>query len=184
MRLSVTRGCDREREIGHPGPAQLAEDAALVAFRFRLDVAAGSAGQLAGESEAGEHAVVETGDGADLVAGEGNHEQSHRVEHSAAGVSHVWPERRLAVGPGRDDAVSASLLQGDGAEEAGGELASLVFERRHRKLHVLAEERDDRLDVACLEGSGEPLDEFTFGVRVWRRGRFAMSRGGPVRERR
>jgi hypothetical protein len=28
----------------------------------------------------------------------------------------------LAVGPGRDDAVSAALLQGDGGEEASGEL--------------------------------------------------------------
>ena len=62
----------------------------------------------------------------------------------------------------RDDAVSAPLLEGDGHEEAGGELASDVFKRRHRDENVLAEERDDRLDVARLECSGEPLDELPF----------------------
>lgn len=54
-----------------------------------------SAGQLAGEAEAGEDAVVEARDGGDLVAGEGEHEHSHRVVHAPAGVAHVEPEGEL-----------------------------------------------------------------------------------------
>jgi DNA-binding transcriptional ArsR family regulator len=38
------------------------------------------------------------------------------VEDVAAGVAHVQAESGLAVGPRRDDAVSASLLKGDGCE--------------------------------------------------------------------
>jgi hypothetical protein len=57
----------------------------------------------------------------------------------------------LAVRPGRDDAVSASFLQGDGLQETGGELASVVLERGHREAHVLAQERDDGLDVVRFE---------------------------------
>ena len=85
------------------------------------------------------------------------------MEDAAAGVADVQSERGLAIGSGRDDAVSASLLKGDGGEEAGGQLATDVFERRHRELHVLAQECDDRLDVARLEGFGELLDELLFG---------------------
>jgi hypothetical protein len=85
------------------------------------------------------------------------------VQDAAAGVAYVQSERWLAVGPGRDDTVSASLLKGDGCEEAGGQFASVIFERGHGELHVLAEERDDCLDVARLEGSREPLDQLLFG---------------------
>jgi hypothetical protein len=132
----------------------------------------------------GQRAGVEAGDGADLVAGEGEHEQSHRVGDAAVGIACVQAEGGLAVGPGGHDAVSAPPLQGDGREEAGGLLASVVFERRHGELHVLAEERDDRLDVARLEGSGEPLDEFLLGGRARLRGRLALARRrGLARER-
>jgi len=72
------------------------------------------------------------------------------VVRAPAGVAHVEPEGGLAVGSGRDDPVSASLLKSDGHEEARGQLAPVVLERRHGELDVLAEERDDRLDVASL----------------------------------
>jgi hypothetical protein len=52
------------------------------------------------------------------------------VVHAPAGVAHVEPEGGLAVGPGRDDPVSASLLQRDGHEEARGQLAPVVLEDR------------------------------------------------------
>src|SRR5262249_57870763 len=63
-----------------------------------------------------------------------------------------------------------------GCEEAGGEVAAVVLkrERWHRESHVVAEERDERVDVGGDEGLCERLDELALGVRVWRWRRVAV----------
>ena len=85
-----------------------------------------SAEQGPGEPEARQHVVVEPGDRADLITGEGEDEQSHCVAGPAARVAEVGAEGELTVGPGRHQLVGAALTEGDRDVEAGGEFSSLV----------------------------------------------------------
>jgi hypothetical protein len=123
-----------------------------------------------GQSEGGKHALVEACDGRDLVAGQGEHEEPHGVEHPPAGIADVQPEGGLAICPRRDDAVPPPLVKSHGREEAGGRLAPVVLERRHRELDVLAQEGHDRVNVARFESARQLLDEPPLGLRVRRRG--------------
>ena len=86
-----------------------------------------SVGQGSGKAEPWQDAGFEAGDGADLVAGEAQHEQAVRVGDRGVGVAQVQAERGLSVGPGGDQAEPAAV-EGP-REEPGGELASLASYR-------------------------------------------------------
>jgi hypothetical protein len=58
--------------------------------------------ERSGQPEPRQHAVVEAGHGADLVAGQGEHAEAGRVADSGQGAQ-VGPERGLAVGARRDE---------------------------------------------------------------------------------
>ena len=66
-------------------------------------------GQGPGEAEAGQVGVVEAGDRADPVAGQGEDHQAVGAGDAGPGVAQVDAERGLAVGPGRDQPVGAAL---------------------------------------------------------------------------
>src|SRR5262249_21370056 len=73
------------------------------------------AGQRSRQPDPAEHAVVEAGQRADPVAGEGEDVQAGPVADAGRGTQ-VGPERRLAVGSRRDEVEPAAR-----AEEAGAE---------------------------------------------------------------
>ena len=93
-------------------------------------------------------------------------------ERSAAWITDVRAECRLAVGPGLDEAVGATVAEGDGGEESRRLLDAVVLERhrRHRHGDVVGEQGHERVDVAGLVGAGEAVDELALlgRARTWR----------------
>jgi hypothetical protein len=85
-----------------------------------------SAWERSRQPEPWEHAVVEAGEGADPVAGEGEDEQAGPMADAGGGAK-VGPERRLAVGSRRHQ-VNPPARAEDAGEEAGHDVAALVFE--------------------------------------------------------
>ncbi len=86
-------------------------------------------GQRSREAEPCDHAVVEAGDRAHLVPGQGDDEEAEDVGDAGSRVLEVDAEGRLPVCPGRDEAVAAAMPEGDGGEEPAGELLALVLKR-------------------------------------------------------
>jgi hypothetical protein len=120
-----------------------------------------------------ERAGIEAGHGADLCAGEGEHEQPCRVGDPGLGLQDIEAERRLPVGPGRYEAGPAAWPQPAGGEEPGDQVAAVVFhrERRHVQGDVLGEQGDHGGDVPGLVGAGKPLDQVPFLGGTRARGR-------------
>src|SRR5450631_1340259 len=110
-----------------------------------------------GESESGQHAVVKAGQGGDLAARDGEHQQPVRVGDPGPRVADVKAERGLAVGPGRYQPVAAALP--DRRQEPARQLAALVLQRKrwHGQPDIVGEQGNDIINVAALEGPGEPL---------------------------
>lgn len=81
------------------------------------------------------------------------------------GIAQVVGDCWLAIGSGGDHAVAALVAEHNARVEACNEVVALVFERDggHSQPDVLGEQAEHGLDVACLEGSGEPVDEVVFG---------------------
>jgi hypothetical protein len=132
-----------------------------------------------------QHAVVEACNCTNLVPTEREDEQPHCVENASARIPYIEAERGLAVGPSSYHPVSALPLKGDGEKEPGGQLASAVLEWWHCEQYVLAQECDDCVYIAVLEGSRKPLNQVLLGSRVRSRGSFAISSARHLmRERR
>ena len=83
------------------------------------------------------------------------------LERPAGGITDIGGECRLAVGPGFDEAVGATVAEGDGGHESGGLLGALVLERQRRHGHgdVVGEQSDERVDVTDLIEVGEAVHE-------------------------
>jgi hypothetical protein len=115
------------------------------------------ASQRPRQPEHGEHAVIEPGHGADLLACQRKHQQPVRVRDAGVRVWHVEAEGRLAVGPGRHQPVAAAGREDHRAEKAGHQVAALVFGRRLRgaKQHVVGEHGDELVDAPGFVGAGE-----------------------------
>jgi hypothetical protein len=106
-------------------------------------------------------AVVEAGHPADLLSGQGQHEQPARVKRGGVQVGDVDAERGLLVGPGGDQAEGATRPEGDHREELSREVASRVFDRdgRHAQADVVAEQRDEAVEVVGLIRPDHSFDE-------------------------
>src|SRR6185436_3992879 len=83
-----------------------------------------SAGERSRQPEPWEHAGVETGDGADPVAGEGQDQEARAVADAGRGAE-VGPERRLTVGPRRYE-VEPPAGTDHARVEASHDVAALV----------------------------------------------------------
>lgn len=80
------------------------------------------------------------------------------------GVAQVTAERGLPVGARGDEPEHVEAPAGrDSREEPGDRRRTAVLERlrRHRQRSIVGKEGDDGVDVAALEGVGEPCDELT-----------------------
>src|SRR3981081_531770 len=108
-----------------------------------------SAGEGAWEAERWEHVVVETGHGADPVAGEGEDEQAGAVADASGGGAKVGPERQLTIRPRRHEVISRTSAEVAGIE-AGHDVAALVFEGYwwHGYADIGGEQRDKCFDIA------------------------------------
>src|ERR1700687_2686640 len=114
------------------------------------------AGERARQPERWEDVVVETGHGADPVAGEGEDEQAGAVADAAGGGAQVGAESQLTIRPRRHEVISRTAAE-DAGVEAGYDVAALVFEGYwwHGYADIGGEQRDKRLDVAGLVGADE-----------------------------
>src|SRR3982751_2450653 len=86
--------------------------------------------QRAWQAEPGQDAVLEAGQGADPAAVEGEDVETDPVA-DAIGGAQVGAERRLAVGPRRNEVEPAARAE-DGGAEAGHDLRPLVLEGHRR----------------------------------------------------
>src|SRR3979490_309166 len=86
-----------------------------------------SAGEGAWQAERWEHVVVETGHGADPVAGEGEDEQAGAGAGASGGGAQVGAERQLTIPPRRHEVISRTAPE-DAGVEAGHDVAALGFE--------------------------------------------------------
>src|SRR6266545_2020430 len=111
-----------------------------------------SARERSRQPEPWEHAVVEAGEGADPVAGEGEDEQAGPVADVGGGAK-VGFERRLTVGSRRHE-VNPLVRVEDAGEEAGHDVAALVFEgnRWHGDVDIVGEQGDQRVEILALVG--------------------------------
>jgi heme-degrading monooxygenase HmoA len=91
--------------------------------------------------EACEDVGVEARECAHAVAGQRDDEEGRGVERSAAGITNIGAECRLAVGPDLDETERATVAEGDGGEESCRLLDAVVLERhrRHRHCDVVGE---------------------------------------------
>jgi hypothetical protein len=89
--------------------------------------------QRPGESEPRQCGALEAGEGTDLVAGEGEHEQACAVEEPVRGTD-VGGECRLAVCAGGHEAVFAVRAEQQ-RPELGDDRLALVLERHRRHGH-------------------------------------------------
>src|SRR5260370_40313625 len=85
-----------------------------------------SARERARQAERWEHVVVETGHGADPVAGEGEDEQAGAVADAAGGGAQVGAERQLTIRSRRHEGISRAAPE-DAGVEAGDDVAALGF---------------------------------------------------------
>ena len=118
--------------------------------------------KLPRQTEPRQHRVLESGQGADAIAGKREDEEADAVAR-AAGVAEVGAEGRLPVRPRRHEVEAAAGVE-DGTEEPRRRLATLVLERhrRHRDEHVVGEQRDEGREVGRLVGVGELRSERGF----------------------
>src|SRR5215471_10551176 len=125
------------------------------------------------EPEPGEHAVVEAGDGADLIVGERQYYQPVGVHECGVRVALVDTEGGLAVGPGGDEATALAIAAEAEGQEPVRQLVALVFQRYrgHDQPCVVGEQGDDGVYVPRLERVGEPGGEPLFGDGTRRRRR-------------
>src|SRR5262249_50094116 len=116
------------------------------------------------QPEPWEHARIEAGQGTDPFAGKGEDEEAGPVSEAAHGGAEVGPERRLTIRPGRHEVMSAAAHEGD--EEAGHDVATLVFEGngRHGDADLGGKHGDQRVDIAGLPCTNELHDERTLGA--------------------
>src|SRR6266542_1909001 len=123
-----------------------------------------SARERSRQPEPWEHALVEAGDRADPVAGEGEDVEAGPVADAAGGGPNVDPERRLAIRPRRHEIKRPARAE-DAGVEAGHDVAALVFEGngRHRDEDIGGEQGDQRVDIAGLVRADEPCGERLFG---------------------
>jgi hypothetical protein len=101
-------------------------------------------------AERAERSVVEAGDDADLVAGDGEHQEPCPVTDCINRRTQVAAERRLTIRSRRHEVVSA-VRANDCRVEAFNAIASVVLERngRHRDTDILGEQGDPCGDIAC-----------------------------------
>src|SRR3989442_16009731 len=109
--------------------------------------------------EAREDAVVEAGEGADAVAGEGEYEKAGSMADAGGGAK-VSHERRLTIGSRRHE-VNPPARAEDAGEEAGHHVAAPGFQgdRGHREEGIVREQGDQRVQIAGLGGADELLQE-------------------------
>src|SRR6266540_6588529 len=112
-----------------------------------------SARKRSRQPEPWEHAVVEAGEDADPVAGEGEDEQAGSMADAGGGAK-IGPERRLTVGS-RQHEVNPPARAEDAGEKAGHNVAALVFEgnRWHGEVDIVGEQGDQRVEIAGLVGA-------------------------------
>src|SRR3954462_8326749 len=128
------------------------------------DWAAGSGGEAAWQTEAGQHARLEAGESRDSLACERHDDKSDGAEDAVAVVADVDAEGGLAV-RSRVDEASLALPSMDDASEVFGngvEAAILERERRHVEAHVGGERGDKAANVAPLESCREALEGLLF----------------------
>jgi len=118
----------------------------------------GLPGEGTWEPEVGEQAAVaEPGDGRDVVAFEGDYEQSVAAYEVGLGVWEVAPEGGLTVGPGGDESQVAAEQRGAVVDECGDGGVALVLVRfgGHCEPGVVGEQGNDTVDVTVFERGDE-----------------------------
>jgi hypothetical protein len=133
--------------------------------RFSARTGLVSTRQCSWEPEAGQHAVVEPGQGADVVAREGEHHQAVGVQHQSVGIFGVEPEGGLAVGPGWYQSVGASLAEGHRRMELCSKFVAAILEwpRRHGHSNIFGEHGNQALHVCGGVRAGECGNKLLFG---------------------
>src|SRR5260370_5285243 len=116
------------------------------------------------QPEPWEHAVIEAGDGADPVAGEGEDEEAGSVADAAGRGAQVRRERRLTIGSRRHE-VMRSARADDAGVEAGHGVAALVFEGNwwHGDEDVGGEQGEQRVDIRGVVRADELCDKRLLG---------------------
>ncbi len=105
-----------------------------------------------------EHTIVKAGDGADLVASEGEDDHAGSAAVVGGGAK-VEPERRLTIRSGRHEVIPPARAEEAGVE-AGHEVAALVLERNgwHGSVNIVGEQGNQRIDI----GGFVRADEFCY----------------------
>src|SRR4029453_5865805 len=118
------------------------------------------------QPEPWEQAVVEAGHGADPVAAEGEDDEADPVADAARGAQ-VGSERRLTVGSRRAPGGARALTE-DAGEQAGHDVAALVFEgnRWDGDEDIVGEQGDQSVQIPGLVRADERRPDRLLGGGV------------------
>src|SRR5271163_4992594 len=81
--------------------------------------------QRARQPEGAEHAIVESGNLADEVPGQGQDDDAEGPPHAGSGITDVDRAGGLAVGPGEHEPLLTASRRADRREEPGDSVAAL-----------------------------------------------------------
>src|SRR5215470_10264940 len=126
------------------------------------------AGQGPRQPEQWQHAVVESGHGADPAASKREHQHSVGVGDIGHRIAHVQAEGGLPVGPGGDEPAGSAAAEDPRAEEAasGGPAVVGYWRQRRSDDDIVGEQGDYRVNVPHLVGPREPFNDLPFGSRA------------------
>ena len=112
---------------------------------------------------------MESGDGADPLAGHAQHEQAGRARGRTVGLRQVAAQGELPVRAGRSQVHAPGAAEAEaGPQEGADRVRSLVLVRRgrHGQPGVAGEQRDQAVDVGGEVGIGEPAGQRAPGLLV------------------